>query len=98
METKLERFKLVMNVLLYPAVLFYCHPILVSLGWMGFSLLTRMYKIGFLASLINAYITISLMAFVIVLGLLSGNKWITGISVLAALLIMFTPLLMRTFI
>jgi hypothetical protein len=93
MEAKLERFKLVMKVLLYPAGLFHRHPILSLLALMGFSLFAQVYKIAFLANLLHAYITISLMTFVIGLGLVSRNKWITGGSIVAALIIMFTPLL-----
>lgn len=87
-----KRIMMTVRVLLYPAVTMCRHPVLFWIALFGISLFARIYEIEFLTKLLNAYVTLSLMALVLSTGLVSRNKWMIALSAIVALLIGSIPL------
>lgn len=98
LETKLEHFKLIMSVLLYPAGLIIRHPILSILAWILFDIFTQIYNIQIISNFLQAYVTLSFIITALLVGLVARSRWVMAISVMAALLMMFTPLIMRSLV
>lgn len=92
MDARNKQISTAVKVLLYPAVTMCRHPVSFWIALFGISLFARIYEIELLTKLLNAYVTLSLMALVLSIGLVSRNKWMIALSAIVALLIGSIPL------